>query len=307
MRGRRFGGRERAHLGKFAAADANPQRQHPFGVGGLGFHRAVAVQPGTRFAAARRHAHLRGHRIQTKPRRDGVLEHRHAGAGKRTDAQLFAPATTRGAGNVGDQIRLVPHFQHRHPAGPDVVEHGAHVRAARFDVGGGGIDHVQHQVGLCDFLERRLERLDERHRQSADEAHGVRHHNLGVHSRKTPHGGVQRGEQPVFRKRVAAGKRVEQSALAGVGVAGQRHRGNPRPSASAPALRALAANVLKTGAHLADAPGEHALVQLQLRLAHAALGGAANTSAGAAPAAAANAGLPVQVRPTTHEAGLGMR
>ena len=88
------------------------------------------------------------------------------------------------------------------------------------------VHHMQQQVGLDHFLQRRLEGLHQAVRQFADETHRVGQEYILVGRQpQPPRGRVQRGEQFVLRQRVRAGQGVEQGGFAGVGVADDRGQG----------------------------------------------------------------------------------
>ena len=106
----------------------------------------------------------------------------------------------------------------------DLVEHLAHRRQLALGVGVGGVDDVQHEVGVGDLLQRRAERLDQLVRQVADEADGVGEGvQPAVGGVRLAHGRVEGGEQRVVDEHAGAGEPVHQARLAGVGVAGDRH------------------------------------------------------------------------------------
>ena len=82
------------------------------------------------------------------------------------------------------------------------------------------VEHVQQHIGVDGFFERRLEAGDEIVRQIADEADGVAEHDLGAALQFPGAGfGVERREELVVGIGAGGGERVEQRALAGVGVA----------------------------------------------------------------------------------------
>ena len=98
---------------------------------------------------------------------------------------------------------------------------------------------MQQQVGRRDLLERRAKGGDQRVRQPLDEADRVGHEQLAPI--RQPHLAderIERDEQRVRRDRVAAGQRVEQRRLAGVGVADERDRRDGRLVAPLAQLRA---------------------------------------------------------------------
>ncbi len=118
-------------------------------------------------------------------------------------------------------------------------------RLGRLDVliarGIARVDDVEQQVGVGGLLERRAEGGEQVLRQLADEADGVGDHHLALLGEaQAARARVERGEQLVLGEHVGAGQRVEQRALAGVGVADDRDHRHAEPGARAAALLALA-------------------------------------------------------------------
>ena len=104
-----------------------------------------------------------------------------------------------------------------------------------------GVDHVQQQVRLARFLQRRLERGDEFVRQIADETDRVGQHDRGAaRQSQTPHGRIERRKQLIGHIDIGARERAKQRRLAGVGVAHQRH-GRHREFRRARCVRSRAA------------------------------------------------------------------
>ena len=98
--------------------------------------------------------------------------------GRRHADGAVGPGVEAGALVVGDAIDLVVDAQPRHLVRLDLGEHALD----RFDVplaiGIGGVDDVQQQIGLHDFLERGAEGRDQAVRQAIDEADRVRQQDL---------------------------------------------------------------------------------------------------------------------------------
>ncbi|MNL75620.1 hypothetical protein D3C87_2014550 [compost metagenome] len=75
----------------------------------------------------------------------------------------------------------------------------------------GDIAHMQDDIGINDFFERGAERGDEIVRQVGNETHGVADHDFAAMRQfDLAHGGVERGEEQVFRKHPCPGQPVEQ-------------------------------------------------------------------------------------------------
>ena len=71
------------------------------------------------------------------------------------------------------------------------------------------IHHVNQQVRFDDFLERRLERLDQSVRQFAQETDGVREEEpLLVWKGQTARRGIEGREKSVLRDQVGAGEQI---------------------------------------------------------------------------------------------------
>ena len=98
--------------------------------------------------------------------------------------------------------------------GPYLVEHLAHGLDLPLELRRGGIDHVQDKVGSGDFVERRLEGLDQRGGQLLDEADGVGDGDLAALGQlELAGGGVQRGEELVVAEHIGSGEPVDERAF----------------------------------------------------------------------------------------------
>ena len=118
-----------------------------------------------------------------------------------------------------------------------------HLRLLLLAVGRGRVAHVQQHLGLRHLFQRGAEAGDQRVRQVADEAHRVRQQNLAAAGQLDgAQLGVERGEHPRRLQDLRAGQPVEERALAGVGVAHQRHRGHRHRLAPLALLLAHAAH-----------------------------------------------------------------
>ena len=140
---------------------------------------------------------------------------------------------------------------------------------------------MHDQVGPQRLLERGREGLHELVGQLADEADGVGEQVGAPRDLERARGGVERVEEPVAHAHLGAGQRVEQRRLAGVGVAGQRHRGQARALALAAHRVARAARVDEPALERGDAVARQAAVGLDLGLARSAGADAAVHAPGA--------------------------
>ena len=135
----------------------------------------------------------------------------------------------------------------------------------------GGIDDVQHEVGPGDLLQGGAEGLNELVGQVAHETDGV---GKGVGAPfgglGPPDGGVEGGEQGVLNHDAGLGEAVHEGGLTGVGVAGDRHRGDgPAPARAAFGLP-RGRHGLDLAAQAGHALADAAPVELDLGLSGAA-------------------------------------
>ena len=134
-------------------------------------------------------------------------------------------ACNRRNSSGAEQVALVVDVHARHLGGLDLGQHAAHGGHVPLAFGAGGVDHVQHQIRLGDFFERRAKGRDQRVRQPIDEANGVGHQQFAsIGQAHPPHERIQRHKQRVGGFGSLAGQQIEERRLAGVGVADQRHR-----------------------------------------------------------------------------------
>ena len=130
---------------------------------------------------------------------------------------------------------------------------------------------MQQHVGICQLLERGLERLDQVCRQLADEADRVREQHLlrGVDA-PAAGGRVERVEQAVVGRNVRPCQAVEQRGFSGVRVADERHDRQGVFLAAAALRAADLAHVLELGLQLLDLAANVAAVGFELGFAGAA-------------------------------------
>ena len=205
---------------------------------------------------------------------------RAAGAACRARSPSTAEASTApstiGAAPVAvprarprEQVGLVEHHEARLVAGAQLVEHRLDGPPVLGRVRVRGVDDLEQDVRAHDLLERRPERIDQLVRQLVDEAHRVGDDGrLAVAQLDLAARGVERREQLVLRqRRLGAGERVEQRALAGVGVADDGDRREQAPVAGPRSRLALLAHLLDALLELVDCSRMIAPVGLQLALA----------------------------------------
>ena len=144
------------------------------------------------------------------------------------------------------------------------------------------VDDVKDEVGHERLLERRGEALDELVRQAADEADRIGDEVAPPLVLETARRRVDCLEQPVADGDAGVGERIEECRLAGVRVAGERHRGCFRTAPLLAPHVALAAQLAQPLAEDRDATARQAPVRLELRLARAAGADSGAEAAGAA-------------------------
>ena len=127
------------------------------------YSRATAV---ARFLHFRIERQRRANHVERESRRDGLEQLLAAFAGLRRQEQRLGRGELQPTQFVGtQQIAFVVDVDARNLRGIDLAEHaldGGHTPIA---IEAGGVDHVQHEVGLCDFFERRAKCGDQRVRQ----------------------------------------------------------------------------------------------------------------------------------------------
>jgi hypothetical protein len=93
---------------------------------------------------------------------------------------------------------------------------------------------VEDQIRQAGLLERGAEGIHQLVRELADEAHGVGQQVVSAVGSKQARGGVEGVEQTISNSHRRAGQGVQQRRLAGVRIAGQRHRWELRALALGP-------------------------------------------------------------------------
>ena len=99
---------------------------------------------------------------------------------------------------VIDQIDFIEHRDARNGLRINLLQgflDGLHLH---FALGRRRIDHMQHQIGAANFVERALERLDERRRKFLDEADGIGKRDFAAFGQhELARGRIERGEKLV--------------------------------------------------------------------------------------------------------------
>ena len=153
---------------------------------------------------------------------------------------------------------------------------------------------MQDQIARQRLLERRAERLDELVGKLADEADRVGQQVVAAAGAQQPGGRIERVEQPVADADGRAGQRVQKRGLAGVRVAGERHRRQVGALALGPHHRAVRADVDELALERRDPVAGQPPVGLDLRLAR---------SSGTDAAVDASRAEALEVRPQAAHAG----
>ena len=104
--------------------------------------------------------------------------------------------------------------------------------------------------------------------------------------------GIQGGEQPVLHQDTGVGQLVEERRLSGIGVAHQRHGGQPAAPAGFPLQASLFGEASQIALETGHAANDAAPIHLQLRLSWAP-GPDATSLLGQLPSPTAQAGQPV--------------
>ena len=194
----------------------------------------VGVGPGDQVPAGVRHHEVHGHARTRQEVLHALPEGVQALPGAGGDRQ--GPGQAGAQGRQGDgvgQVGLVEHHelgdvQGAGDTGQDGVDGGDLAQG----VGVGGVHDVEEQVGAGDLLQGGAEGLNELVGQVAYESDGVGQGvDAPVGGLGTPDRGIQGGEQGVLDHGLRPGEAVHEGGLAGVGVAGNGHRGDgPAPS-----------------------------------------------------------------------------
>ena len=127
---------------------------------------------------------------------------------------------------------------------------------------------MEEHAGLGQFLQCCPEGADDRRRELSDETDGIaQEYHAPLRQDKTPRGRVQSGEEPVFSGDIRSAERIQQRALASIGVPHQGHHRDtalPSPLAVESALRPDLLDLLVQAVY---PPPDKASISFQLRFA----------------------------------------
>jgi len=170
-----------------------------------------------------------------------------------------------------EQVDFVEHFDARLGETFKLAENFFDLRLLFFAVGGRGVADVEQHLGLRHFFERGAEAGDQGVGQVADEADGVREEDLAAAGQlEGAEFGIESGKHARGCEDPGAGERVEERALAGVGVSDQGDGGDGNGLAALALLLADAADGVEVELELVDAALDLAPVGFKLGFAGAA-------------------------------------
>ena len=136
------------------------------------------------------------------------------------------------------------------------------------DITGAGIDHMDQQIRLAQFVQGGTKRAKQLLREIADEPDGIGHNHFPVPWKsKSPACRVQSLEYPVLRRDMAFRQHVEQRRFSGVGVPHQRKDRQSVTGTTRTALILMTCEVLKFALQMGDAIPDSASIRFQLRFA----------------------------------------
>ena len=172
---------------------------------------------------------------------------------------------------AGEQVDLVERRHQRLLRQVEVAQRLQHGLALLRRVRVSDVDDVHQDVGGGQLFERGAEGGDELRGQLLDEADGVGEEDGAAFGQlDAPGERVEGGEELVLGEDVGAGEGAHEGALAGVGVADERHDRHSGARPPAAVEGALAADGLDLALEAGDAVADEASVGLELRLAGAA-------------------------------------
>ena len=161
------------------------------------------------------HIRIDEHRLDVGPQ----CVHALAG-GRRNDMRIGCERMQTLAFGIVNEVGLVEHGDHRQSLHTVYgLQHLVHRVDLRERIGVRGIDHVHDEVGVCNLLKRRFERLHQISGQPAYETDGV---HIGIESAvarlRAAHRRVEGGEQRVLHQFGRTGQPVGQRRFAGIRV-----------------------------------------------------------------------------------------
>ena len=120
-------------------------------------------------------------------------------------------------------VNLVTDHDDRLFVGVDVGEGLIDGIDLRLVVGMRDVDNMKQEVGFNNLVEGRLEAFNKLRGELADEAYSIREEEGKVADDHLADGGVEGGEEFVFRQHIALGQEVEDSGLTHIGIAHKCH------------------------------------------------------------------------------------
>ena len=178
-------------------------------------------------------------------------------------------------------VDLVEGRHHRFVIGAQLLQHVDDRLHLLGCVRMGDVDDVHEHRRLVDLLQRGAEGGDEQGGQVVDEADGVGEEHLpAAGNGAAPRGGIEGGEELVLGHHRRSGQRVEQRALAGVGVADEGDDRDRHVSPAVTVVLAMGMDVTQLALDVDDPFAELAAVAFELGLTGTAQTDAADALAG---------------------------
>lgn len=132
------------------------------------------------------------------------------------------------------------------------------------DVGGAGVDDMNQQVRLTQFLQRCSKRSDQFLRQIANEANRICHDDLTVPWESEPAAGcIERFKQPVFSGDVTLRQDIEEGGFSGIGIADQGKNRHSVPGSTRTALALMTDKLMQLPLEMRDAVSDAAPIRFQ--------------------------------------------
>src|SRR6266568_6467980 len=154
--------------------------------------------------------------------------------------------------------------------GVEFAQDGLDLRHLLGGGGTGGVGYLEQDSGALHLFKRGAEGGDERRGKVADEAYCVRQQHISARRQSDgAKSGIEGGKHARAFDHSSAGERVEQSGLAGIGVADEGDDRNRNAFAALALLRADAAHILDLLFDVLDAAMDFAAIGFELRFAGA--------------------------------------